>query len=253
MDIDERKQKILELISQKGKVKVNELSELFGISEVTVRIDLADLDAKGLLSRVHGGAVGSYKEYYNMNLKQRLEENKQQKGVISENIAAMVKNNDTVIFNSGTTTLMVFRMLPRNMSLSIVTNSVDIALEGSENPNFNVVLLGGYVNTKYRFTYGDNAENQLKNFYADKLILSVDGISPDGVLSSYYNQEAALVRHMLERADISIIAADYTKIGRTAFAKIAMLAPEDTVVTNKTAPEDDISSLLSVTNNIVLV
>lgn len=79
MDIHERKQKILELITNEGKVRVNELSELFGISDVTIRMDLADLEQKGMLSRIHGGAVSSYKPYYNMSLAQRASANEAEK------------------------------------------------------------------------------------------------------------------------------------------------------------------------------
>ena len=79
MDIFERKQKILEILNRDGKVRVNELSALFDISDVTIRMDLADLEAKGLLSRVHGGAVSSYKTYYNMDMQQRLTANQTHK------------------------------------------------------------------------------------------------------------------------------------------------------------------------------
>jgi len=253
MDIDDRKQKILEMININGKVKVNELSEKFGISEVTVRIDLADLEAKGLLSRVHGGAVSSYKPYYNMNFNQRLEEKKDEKKRIAKKVAEFVKENDTIMFNSGTTTLLVYRMLPLNMNISIVTNSVAIALEAAGNPNYNVILLGGYVNSKYQFTYGNDFKNQLENYYADKLILSVDGINSSGVLSTYYNREAAVSRQMMSQSGLSIIVADQTKIGRTAFTKISDLSSDDTVVTNETAPSDDINSLRTFTDNIILV
>ena len=113
MDADERRQKILELIHQNGKVKVNELSEIFKISEVTIRMDLADLEKKGLLTRVHGGAVSSYKTYYNMSLQQRMKENQEEKQKIAEKIVSMIHDNDTIILNSGTTTLMVLRMIPQ--------------------------------------------------------------------------------------------------------------------------------------------
>ena len=83
MDVFERKQKILELLNKNGRVKVNDLSSLFEISDVTIRMDLADLEAKGLLSRVHGGAVSSYKSYYNMNMQQRLSANQDQKQAIA--------------------------------------------------------------------------------------------------------------------------------------------------------------------------
>ena len=69
--IEERKEKILDILNRKGKVRVNELSRLFDVSEVTIRLDLSDLEESGLLSRVYGGAVSSYKNYYNMSFKQR--------------------------------------------------------------------------------------------------------------------------------------------------------------------------------------
>jgi len=253
MDIDIRKQKILELLSQNGKVKVSELAAMFDISEVTIRIDLADLESKGLLSRVHGGAISSYKSYYSMNLNQRLDTNYEQKTLIAEKVAGMIEENDSIMLNAGTTTLLVLRKLPVRMNLSIVTNSIAIALEAAANPNFNVVLLSGSVNAKYQFTYGDNTYDQLEKYRTDKLILSVDGINTDGIISTYYNTEAELDRRMLSRANTVIIAADHTKIGRTAFTEIASLTGEEIIVTNRDLPEDDLEMLRSKINDIVLV
>lgn len=253
MNIDDRKEKILELINQNGKVKVTELSEVFGISDVTIRIDLQDLEKKGLLSRVHGGAVSSYKPYYNMSLGQRLSTNHEQKEKIAEAVAAMIGENDTVMLNSGTTTLLVFRKLKMNMSLSIVTNSIAIALEAAANPNFNVVLLGGSINTKYQFTSGHDALVQLERYHADKLILSVDGISARGVLSTYYDKEAELARQMTHRAGKCIIAADFTKIGRTAFTEITSLTGDDIVVTNECAPKDEVEGFKKLAGEVIIV
>lgn len=232
MDVFERKQKILEILNRDGRVKVNELSALFDISEVTIRMDLADLEAKGLLSRVHGGAVSSYKSYYNMNMQQRLSANQAQKQSIAKHIVEMIEEYDTIMLNSGTTTLTVFRMFPVNMNLSIVTNSVAIALEAGNNPNFNVVLLGGSVNSKHQFIYGDDALAQLEKYHADKLILSVDGITADNGLTSFYNQEVELARVMLSHSATRIVAADSTKLGRTAFARISDIGEADYIITN---------------------
>lgn len=253
MDIDERKQKILEILNKNGKVKVNELSELFKISDVTIRIDLADLEAKGLLSRVHGGAVSSYKTYYNMNLQQRMSTNQNEKQAIAEKIVKLINNNDTIMFNSGTTTLTIFRMIPNQMNLNIVTNSISIAVEAGSNPNFNVILLGGFINSKYQFTYGDVANAQLERYHADKLILSVDGLSAEKGLSTYYDKEVELDRIMIAHANMSIIAADYTKIGRTAFAEIFPASVTDCIVTNKNAPKDEIDCIKEAVSEILLV
>ncbi len=237
MVADDRRKKILELLNSNGSVRVTELSKLFSISEVTIRTDLADMEYKGLLTRVHGGAVSSYKPYYSMSLNQRLSTNQTQKEIIAGKIAGMIENNDTIMLNSGTTTLMVFRALPQDYNLSIVTNSISIALEGTSNPNFNIILLGGLINTKYQFTFGDDAIRQLKSYHADKLILSVDGIDTEHGFSTYYDKEAEIDRIMLQQSGVNIVAADHSKFDRRAFTKISDLSVADYIVTDTDIPE----------------
>ena len=238
MELNERKQKILDLLEKNGSVSVTELSKYFDISEVTVRTYLTDLESKGLLSRIHGGAISSYKPYYSMNLNQRLNTNQAEKKKIAEAVAQMVDDKDTIMLNSGTTTLLVFRSLPTNYTLNIVTNSIAIALEAADIPNFNVCLVGGYINSKYQFSYGDDAVEQLKKYHADKLILSVDGIDTQSGFTTYYDREAAIDRTMIAQSKVCIVAADASKFGRTAFAKISTLDVADTIVTNDSLNEE---------------
>lgn len=232
MTAEQRKQKILDLLKEQDSVRVTNLAHLFGVSEVTIRTYLEDMEKKGLLSRIHGGAVSSYKPYYSMNLNQRLEANQQAKVEIAERVASLISPDDTVMLNAGTTTLLVFRKFPANYHLNIVTNSISIALEASGNPNYHVILVGGSVNTKYQFTYGNDAIRQLKKYHADKLILSVDGIETHQGFSTYYNKEADVDTAMIEQADLCIVAADRSKFGHSAFAKISDLSIADYVVTN---------------------
>lgn len=254
MDIFERRQKILEILHRTGRVRVNELSSLFDISEVSIRMDLADLEAKGLLSRVHGGAVSSYKTYYNMDMQQRLTANQEQKSAIAAHIVGMIEENDTIMMNAGTTNLIIFRKIPASMNLSIVTNSVAIALEAGSNPNFNVVLLGGAVNSRHQFIYGEDAIAQLGKYHADKLILSVDGITAANGLTTFYNHEVELARVMLGHAATRIIAADSMKLGRTAFAKIADLQDADYIITNRDeSASEELESLRQTVQNVITV
>ena len=220
------------MLKENGSVKVTELSKIFNISEVTARNYLDDMEKKGLLSRVHGGAVSSYKPYYSMNMSQRMETNQLKKKKIAQIAAKMVEPNDTIMLNSGTTTLLVFRALPSDYSLNIITNSIAIALEASDNPNFNVILVGGSVNTKYQFTFGFDAVTQLKNYHADKLILSVDGIDSESGFTTYYDKEAYIDRVMIEQSKICIVVADTSKFERTAFSKISAPTVADYIVTN---------------------
>ncbi len=236
MTAESRKQKILEALTKDGSVRVTALSQQFRVSEVTIRNDLADMEYKGLLTRVHGGAVSSYKPYYSMNLNHRLTTNEEGKKVIAKKIAGVVDNNDTLMLNSGTTTLMIFRALPQNLSLNIVTNSVSIALEAADHPNFNVLLLGGQINSKYQFTYGGDAVCQLRQYHADKVILSIDGIDIASGFSTFYDKEAEIDRVMLEQANTSFVAADFSKLNRTAFTKISDLSVADYIVTDRSVP-----------------
>jgi DeoR/GlpR family transcriptional regulator of sugar metabolism len=231
-DIDERKKKILELLSVNGKVKVSDLSKLFGISEVTIRIDLQDLEEKGLLERVHGGAISAYRPYYNMSFKQRAQTNQREKLAIAEKLCEYIKDNDTIMMNSGTTTLFAFRAISKLKNINIVTNSIAIALEAYSLGNINAILLGGSVNAKYQFTFGADAERQLKNYHADKCILSVDGVNLGGGISTFYKEEAQLCRNMIENSDKAVILADHTKIGRAAFVNIADISAADYIITS---------------------
>ena len=232
MNTEQRKQRISELLKENDSVRVSELSRVLDVSEVTVRSYLEDMEKKGLLTRVHGGAVSSYKPYYSMNLNQRLEANQAEKVEIAEKIAGLIQQNDTVMLNAGTTTLLAFRKFPAEYNLNIVTNSIAIALEASSNPNYNVILAGGSVNTKYQFTYGTDAVAQVKKYHADKLILSVDGIDIEGGFTTYYNKESAVDLAMIEQSDTCIVAADKTKFWRSAFAKISDISVADYLVTN---------------------
>lgn len=248
---ENRKQQILDLIRKNGSVRVANLSQLFEVSEVTIRNYLADMESKGLLTRTHGGAISSYKPYCSMNFNQRLETNHSEKDIIAKKTAEMIEPNDTIMLNAGTTTLLVFRHLPADYHLNIITNSISIALEASANPNYNIVLVGGSLNSKYQFTFGSDAASVLKKYYADKLILSVDGIDFDGGFSTYYNEEVDVDRLMIERSNICIIAADRSKFGRNAMVKISDLSTADFIVTTY-KPEDNENNIFF-DNGITLI
>lgn len=243
MDIENRRNKILELLMQKGKVKVVELSKLFGISEVTIRNDLSDLEQAGLLERIHGGAVSTYRAYYNMSLHERMRTNEEEKRRIAAACASVISDGDTIMINSGTTTLFTVQELRSVRNLTIVTNSISIAQEVTVNSKANVILLGGNFNTQYQFTYGDDTISQLKKYKADKLILSADGVCVEEGITTYHHLESEVNRQMISRANKTIVVADYTKIGRASFSYIDSIDSVDLLITNQKASIDDIKAI----------
>ena len=147
------------------------------------------------------------------------------------------------MLNAGTTTLLAFRCLPFDYNLNIVTNSISIALEGSGNPNYNIVLIGGTINSKFQFTYGADAIETLKKYHADKLILSVDGIDVKNGFSTYYAEENQVDKTMIEQSDSCIVVADSSKFGRNAFSKVYDVSVADYIVTDTPINVEDAKSM----------
>lgn len=241
LDIEGRRKAILDILNSDGKVKVVELGKLFNISEVTIRNDLDALESNGLLERIHGGALSTYKNYYNMSLYERMDANQDEKKKIAAEAASMISDGDTIFFGSGTTPLYVAREIKDLKNLIIVTNSLSIAQEvGYCKHKRSVVMLGGNVNPEYQFVSGDDAVCQLKNYIADKFILSSDGVSAEFGVTTYHHLEAEINRQMIARSHKTIVVADYSKIGRSSFAHIEDIGKIDFLISNKNANKDEL-------------
>lgn len=233
---NQRRDEIMELIRTQGNIRVADISKSYGVSEVTVRSDLEYLEAQGVLKRVHGGAVGTGKHYVNMDMSERYMSNSAAKKELAARIAELVDNNDTIMMNAGTTLTYVLHAIKGKRNISIVTNSIQNAVEVSTYPDFNVILLGGEIDEKYQFTYGNDTVAQLDRYHATKCILSVDGISENG-LSLYYSNESGIVRKMIASSDKVIVAADNSKLGKNTFSRVADVTDMDLLVTNRGSAE----------------
>lgn len=218
LKIDIRREKILEWLRQDGKISVSELSSALGATVVTIRNDLNVLEQEGHLTRVQGGAVLA-----NSRKTAEITEeiaNAPQKRAIAAAVAAMIRDGDTLFINSGTTSLCVAEALRDRKNLNIVTNALAVAVKLKEISTFRVLLLGGVINAQYGFTYGSDVQEQLSRYQADWAILSVDGISAGGGVTTYHAEEAMTDRMMISGARNVLIAADGTKVGRPGFTWI---------------------------------
>jgi len=234
----QRKNAILEMLNNGDEVRVSELAEKFCITPATVRSDLAEMEEEGLLRRVHGGAVGAKKSYFNMSVNDRMKINRDEKIRIAKACASLIKDGDTLMINSGTTTHYVARELANRVNLIVLTNAVQIAEEFASVSSVKVILLGGHLDLQYKFTYGNDTVKQIQTYKADIMILSVDGISAKHGLATYHSLESDVSRRMIERSNTVIAVADHSKIGREGFSYIAPIESIDTLVTN-TGPVDN--------------
>jgi DeoR/GlpR family transcriptional regulator of sugar metabolism len=243
LELNARRKRIKDMLEHGGIVRVSHLSEMFGVSVVTVRADLSALEREGCLERTQGGAVQAKKSIYNSVFLNRKHENSEIKRLIAAKAASMVEDGETLLINSGTTTYLTAIELKQRKNLNIVTNSIHIAMELDAHPTFRVILLGGEINSQYAFTHGNDALEQLSRYKADKAILSIDGISSSANLSTYHAEEAIVDRVMCERSWQTLIVADSGKLGRDSFSFVTRMQGAFCVVTDRRAGQDVLGAL----------
>jgi DeoR/GlpR family transcriptional regulator of sugar metabolism len=224
-----RRRKIVEMLSAKGVVRVADLVKHFGVSDVTVRNDLEALAKEGILVRDHGGAVAQTYTSLSVAFNQRAMLNLEAKQRIGEAAAKKVFAGETVILDAGTTLMEMAKRLP-SVSLTVVTNSLNIATEVGSGPGVHVMLAGGSLSNETISTIGPLAERDLRELLVDKLFLGIQAFDPDAGLSDV-SIEVARVKEV-------ILLADSSKYPTRAIARVAPLAEIDCLITDIGFPDE---------------
>ncbi len=242
----ERRADILQMLNQKERVMISEFCEKYGLSEVTIRKDLEILKNRNLLLRIRGGAIRIPSMVDDLN-DPKVGHKKlfhfKQKKAIGRYAATLINENETIILDSGTTTMQIAKNLHEFQSLTIVTNSIDIALEVSKYNRFNVILLGGHLRSVSLSTVGPLAESVLKVCYCDKLFLGVDSFSLEKGISTPNFEEANINQTMISMAKECIAVFDSSKFNKRSFAFIANLQDIDAIVTDDDVPMEELNEL----------
>ncbi|SMO52918.1 transcriptional repressor AgaR [Fodinibius sediminis] len=228
----DRRDKIIHKIQSEGSVRVDELSEEFDVSTVTIRNDLDFFEEKGLIHRTYGGALLRNNVYNDPSLEEKQKINMEEKGRIGEYAAGLVQNGESIILDSGTTTREIALRLKEKKNLTLMTNAINIAVELAGVSNLNLMLTGGVLRDKSYSLVGPEAERTMQNYYFDKLFLGVDGMDFEHGLTTSNPQEAQLNRLMVQRSNKVIAVTDSSKFGRHSFSYICDLNPIGMVITD---------------------
>ena len=175
MMAEERRTQILQIIRSAGRVRVNGLATRFNTSAVTIRSDLNELHQRGLVLRSHGGAVLPETILRESPVHDRLKAHSDEKRRIGAMAATLIDNGETIILDSGTTTLEIARQIKKKAGLQVITNGVNIAAELVDARDVQVFIVGGTVRGESASISGHFAEQMLEQFSADKLFLSGAG------------------------------------------------------------------------------
>ncbi len=229
---EERRRAILDIMAREGRVLVRELAKRFNTSRVTIRNDLKILNAEGLILRAHGGGLPTGGgTLIDPSIKEKESLHRDEKKKIGEAAAALVKEGQAVLLDSGTTTTAVARSLLQRRDLTIITNAVNIAAELAPTP-MELILTGGILRERSFSLVGPLAEETLRQLQADILFLGVDGFDVDYGLTTPNLLEAKVNRVMVEIARRVVMVCDSSKFGRRSLCLIAPPSAIDEVITD---------------------
>lgn len=244
---------ILQQLEAKGQVDVISLSKDLDVSEVTIRNDLKRLEQKNALIRARGGAIKIDRVGIDFALSDKNKQNYDQKRRIGKAAAALIEEGDTIILDSGTTTMEITKNLTHVVELTVITNALNIANQLAEHPRANVIIPGGFLRKNSLSLIGATAEESFRNYFCDKLFLAVDGFSTTYGLSTPNVEEAHLNRIMMSISKQVIVVADSSKFHKRSFAFIAPVADIDMLITDDGIPTEDQKKLESAGIKVLIV
>lgn len=237
---------ILTELQELGAVAVDDLRTQLDVSVVTIRRDLDLLEQQGLLRRTHGGAVSIEPLFYEPFKKDRsfqaqVERLAPEKRRIGRAAAALINPGDTIAITPGTTTAEIIRGLPLDGKVTVVTNTVNIAMELSKRKDVNVFVTGGHLHGDWFSLVGPTAVRSLENMLIHTMFIGADGIDALWGLSCFNSDEAELNGTMARHARHHVAVVDHTKFGVIANWRICETSAIDTLITDTDATDEMIA------------
>lgn len=238
-DTSGRRQQISAMVRERGSVQVAPLAERFGVSMQTIRKDLLFLQERGVAERSYGGAIAA--DAVNVIAEPAVEMKRashvDEKARIGALAASMVQPGDSIVLDSGTTTLQIAHHLPDDEDITVLTNDLDILSTLARKERIGVVMLGGSLRRRNRAFYGAQTEAALEDLHVDKLFLGVDGFDLDRGITTHFEPEAMLNRKMVRAARQVIAVTDRSKFGKVCLHRIMTISDIDDLVTDGSVPE----------------
>lgn len=228
---EQRQSFIRQLLTEKGRVVSADLIKLLGVSEHTIRRDLQKLARDGVCKRVYGGAVSPLKQ--SATFETRINQCVDEKSSVAIKCAKLIKNNSCIFIDTGSTYLAMASYIPQNLTLTIVTNSPQIASVLSSRTNGELILLGGKVNPLTGGTMGADTVNQIRNMVFDQTFIGVCGLDPRAGLSAVYYDDACFKKEVIRQSNEVIAAVIADKMLQVARYKVATCEDIDIIIASR--------------------
>jgi DeoR family glycerol-3-phosphate regulon repressor len=244
MRLQKRQNEIMASVRQHGACSIIELARQLEVSDETIRRNIKPLVHQGLIDKVHGGVVLSQKQEPEPPFGKRMNERVEAKQLISAQVAAIIKDGDSIMLDTGSTTAYVARALGDHRNLSVVTNCTEIARTLAREASNRVHLCGGALRSDDWATFGSSAIDFVRQFHVNYAILSIGGVTADGGFMDYHLEEAEFSRAVIAQAKKTIVVADHSKFGNPNFISVCAFDEVDMVVVEQAPPAEIESALL---------
>jgi DeoR/GlpR family transcriptional regulator of sugar metabolism len=230
----------VELLRSAGSVSVAELETRFGVSSMTARRDLAALERQGVARRTHGGAVLPGVAAHEDSFAQRVERDSEAKRALADEAVSLIAPRQTIFLDSSSTAYYVAqRVVDDRLALTVITNSLPVMelIGMAEHPDLELIGIGGTFRKLTHSFVGPVAVQAVLGHFADRLFLSVKGVSGDGILTDADPLEAEVKRAMIAHAEESVLLVDSSKLSSRGLSAICPVADLSSVLTYGVAPE----------------
>ena len=228
----ERHQAILAIARRDGRVEVKNLADEFDVTPETIRRDLTLMERRGLVQRAHGGAIPAERLGVEPSVAAREAVLANEKLDIARAALAELPDGGSIILDAGTTTVQLASLLPADIELTVVTNSITVATMLTTKPNVELHLLGGHVRNRTLAAVGPWTADALAGVSVDVAFMGINGITVERGLTTPDIDEARVKAALIASARRTVVLADHTKFGRQDFATVAPLSVVDTIVTD---------------------
>lgn len=249
----ERQNAILELARSQGRVEVGVLAEHLQVTPETVRRDLTALERRGLVRRVHGGALAVERLGVEPSLERRMGRLSEEKGRIARRALAEVPEDGTILLDAGSTTAALAEILVHGGELTVVTNSVAIAALLHQRSDVSIFLLGGRLRRRTGAAVGEWAQNALADLFVDVAFLGANGVDAQRGFTTPHEVEAATKRAFVAAARRTVVLADSSKVGSVSFHRFARSEEVDLLITDEGLEDERAEELDGVGIEVVRV
>lgn len=226
-----RKKMILEKLATEGQVLAKQLSEMFGLSEDTIRRDLREMASEGLLQRVHGGALPASSAIVTFAERSQIEMSA--KRAIAKVAAQMICPGQVVIIDGGTTSAELIKFIPLNLAATVVTHSPSVAVGLVDHPLIDVIVIGGKLYKHSIVSVGAAAVEAMSHIRADIFFMGVTGVHPEAGLSTGDLEEAYVKRALAARAAETVVMASSNKLNAASQYAIGDITLANTLIVEK--------------------